>query len=271
MPLLWSDMTGKTMKAIICARYGPPEVLQFGEVEVPTPKENAILVKVQGTTVTAADIRVRGFNVPLWYWLQARMYLGLRRPKRAILGAELAGEIESVGSNVIRFKEGDRVYASLGHEFGAYAEFRSIPESGIVAPKPSNLTYEEAATIPLGGLTALHFLRMGGIQSGQKVLVYGASGSVGAYTVQLARFFGATVTGVCSASNADLVRSLGRPRPLITRERTSQEDTSRMTLSLMPWAKFLACEAGVPSKRTGGTSRCSLQESQSRPLRILSC
>ena len=200
------------MKAAVCTRYGPPDVLQLREVEKPVPADNEVLVKVHATTVSVADVRVRGFRVPWWFWLQARMFLGLRRPKRAILGEELAGEVESVGKNVRRFKKGDAIFASMAHQFGAYAEYRCLAEDSVMALKPSNVTHEEATTFPFGGLTALHFLRLGGIRSGQKVLVYGASGSVGVCAVQVAKALGAEVTGVCSTANVGLVKSLGADR-----------------------------------------------------------
>lgn len=203
------------MKAAIYEKYGPPEVLHIKEIEKPLPKDNEVLIKIYATTVAAGDIRMRGFKVPTKFWLPMRLALGLTGPKNKVLGMEASGVVETIGKGVERFRVGDEVMAATGFG-GGYAEYVCLPDKDVVgrvviqvAKKPANLTFEQAAAVPIGAMTALAFLRKAKITNGQKVLVYGASGSVGTYAVQLAKYYGAEVTGVCSAANLELIKSLG--------------------------------------------------------------
>jgi len=199
------------MKAILHTEYGPPDELQLKEVEKPVPKEDEVLIKIHATTVTTSDCNARNLTfVPKLFLLPVRMQLGLIKPKNNMLGFDLAGEIEAVGKDVTRFKIGDQIFGTTEPAYGAHAEYICLPEDGVLTSKPANMTYEEAATIPVIANTALHFIRdLGNIQAGQKVLINGASGGIGTFAVQLAKYYGAEVTGVCSTKNLEMVKSLG--------------------------------------------------------------
>lgn len=203
------------MKAVICTKYGPPEVLQIREVEKPTPKPDEVLVKILATTAHIGDTKIRCFEPGLgpvkdiFFKPIMRIILGFTKPRKQILGMELSGEIEAIGKDVTKFKVGDPIFASTEFRFGTYAQYCCIPETGILAIKPANMTHEEAAPVSNGGITALIHLRRANIRKGDKVLIYGASGSVGTYAIQIAKNYGAEVTAVCSTSNIELVKSLG--------------------------------------------------------------
>ena len=203
------------MKAIVWTKYGPPEVLQLKEVEKPSPKDNEVLIKIHATTVTAGDSEMRSLKFPFYLSLPMRFWIGFTKPREnTIPGTELSGEIEAIGKDVTSFKVGDQVFGAAGMSFGTNAEFICLPEKpaemeGGVTIKPANMSFEEAATVPFGGRDALHFLRLGNIQPGQKMLINGAGGSIGTFAVQLARLMGAEVTAVDSGSKLDMLRSLG--------------------------------------------------------------
>ena len=197
------------MRAIIYHRYGPPDVVALAETSKPVPKDNEVLIRIHATTVSTGDWRARSLQMPAGFDLLGRPVFGLFGPRKPVLGMELAGEIEAVGRAVTRFKVGDEVFAFPGAQYGCHAEYRTMPADGMIALKPANLSFEEAAALSFGGTTALHFLRKAGIKRGDDVLIVGASGSVGTAAVQLAKHFGARVTGVCSAANLDLVRAIG--------------------------------------------------------------
>jgi len=202
------------MKAVVTTKYGPPEVLELREVEKPTPEDNQVRIKIHATTVTAGDCEMRSLKLPLGYQLVLRMGFGFRRPRREIPGTEVAGEIEAIGKDVKKFKVGDQVFGACGMKFGANAEYVCLPAvpgemEGGVTIKPANMTFEEAATVPFGGRDSLHFLRLGNIQNGQKLLINGAGGSIGTFAIQLAKHYGAEVTAVDSTAKLDMLRSIG--------------------------------------------------------------
>ncbi len=197
------------MKAIVLTKFGPPDVLQLREVAKPIPRDGEVLIRIYATTVTAGDCELRSLKFPIWLRLPLQIYVGHIRSGNMILGQELAGEIEAVGKDVKRFRAGDQVFAWTGLGLGAYAEYKCLPEGGVLAIKPSNMTYDEAAVLSVGGLEAVHFLRKGTIKSGQKVLIYGAGGSIGTFAVQLAKHFGADVTAVDSTAKLDMLCSIG--------------------------------------------------------------
>jgi len=225
------------MKAYVCPKYGPPEVLRLTEVATPAPADDEVLVKVRATAVPNSDIFIRGSQIPLRHWIPMRLMIGLTRPRRRIIGLVLAGEVESAGRDIRRFKPGDRVYGITCLGLGAYAEYTCMRETdsnrdGCLALMPKDLTFEEATATAYGGLLALQYLEKGHVRSGQRVLVYGASGTAGTTAVQVAKHLGADVTGVCSTANLDLVRSLGADRALDYTRQDSLDPEERFDLVL---------------------------------------
>jgi len=212
------------VKAVVCTRYGPPEVLRVEELATPVPRKNQVRIRILATAVTSSDSYVRGLRLSPAYRLMARLALGWNAPRQPVLGMVLSGEVDSVGPDATSFEVGERVFGFNRHRFGTYAQYVCWPEDGLLATRPANLSDEEPAAIPYGGLLALHFLRKADVRAGQRVLIYGASGAVGTSAVQLARHFGAQVTGVCSTANVDLVASLGATTVI---DYTSEDFTDR--------------------------------------------
>jgi NADPH:quinone reductase-like Zn-dependent oxidoreductase len=248
------------MRAAVCTAYGPPDVLQLRDVERPVPGDDEVLIKVCATTAHRGDVRIRSFDVPRGQRLMARLVLGFTRPKNPILGMELAGVVEGVGKDVTLFKKGDEVFGFTGWGLGAYAEYacvrerprRSIAKDGMLAMRPANMTLQEAAAgVATGGATALRVLRKANIRRGQKVLVYGASGSVGTYAVQLAKSFGAEVTGVCGTANVELVRSLGADHVIdyTQQDFTERDETYDVVFDAV--GKLSSSRAKRPLRKTG--------------------
>ena len=240
------------MKAIINTEYGPPEVLQFKEVEKPTPKNNEVLIKIYATSINYGDliardfrnITPRKFNMPLLFWFFAKVFFGFRKPKIKILGSEFAGEIESVGKNVKRFRKGVQVFGYPGQSMGAYAEYKCMPEDGVLAIKPDNMTYAEAAVVPMGAIMALNLLRKVNVQTGQKILINGASGSIGSAAVQIAKHFGANVTGVCGTPRLEFVKSLGADKVIdYSKENfTNSGETYDLIFDILGKSSFSRCK-----------------------------
>jgi len=248
------------VRAVVCTGYGPPDVLELQQVAKPAPQDHEVLIKVYATTVHRGDVRIRSFDVPRGQRFMARLVLGFTRPKHPILGMELAGEVESVGKDVTLFKRGDGVFAFTGWGLGAYAEYvclpekprRSVTKDGMLATKPANMTFEEAAAgAATGGVTALHVLRKADIARGQKVLIYGASGSVGTYAVQIAKSLGADVTGVCSTANLEMVRSLGADRVIDYTQQDFTEGGETYDVVFDAVGKLAPSRAKRPLRKTG--------------------
>ena len=243
------------MKAIVCTEYGGPQVLQLHEIEKPVAKNNEILIRIHAASVNFGDrmarnfkaITPRQFNMPFLFWLMTKISFGLRQPKITVLGSEFAGEIEATGRDVKRFKPGDQVFGYPGLSFGAYAEYLCLPEEGVLAIKPANMTYEQAAVAPYGAIMALNLLRRVNIQPGQKVLVNGASGGIGSAALQLAKYFGTEVTGVCAAPRLEFVKSLGADKVIdYTKEDFTQNgETYDLIFDILGKSSFSRCKSSL--------------------------
>lgn len=228
------------MKAIVLTRFGSPDVLQLRDVPEPSPKDHEILIRIHATTASAGDCELRGLRIPLAFRIPIRIYVWSRRSNAVILGQELAGEIESIGRAVTRFRVGDQVFGWTGFGLGGYAEYTCLSERGVLATKPSNMTYEEAAPLAVGGLEAVHFLRSGDIQRGEKILIVGAGGSIGTFAVQLAKYFGANVTAVDRGEKLDMLRSIGADRVIdyMREDFTATEETYDVIFDVAGKASF---------------------------------
>lgn len=231
------------MRAAIYRRYGPPEVVHIEEVAKPAPKRNEVLIKIHAATVSSGDWRARSLAMPPGFKPFGPLVFGVLAPRQPILGAELCGEIEAIGADVTKFKVSEEVFAFPSFAMGAHAEYRTLPENGLIALKPNNLSFAEAAALSFGGMTALRFLRDGAkVRSGEKVLVIGASGAVGSAAVQLAKYFGAHVTGVCSAVNLDLVQSIGADRVIDSASGSAFEDQYDVICDTIGVTSFAVCK-----------------------------
>jgi NADPH:quinone reductase-like Zn-dependent oxidoreductase len=240
------------MKAIVHTEYGPPDELQLKEVEKPVPREDQVLIKIHATTVTTSDCNIRNLTfVPKLFLLPMRMQFGFIKPRNHILGFDLAGEIKAAGKDVTRFIIGDQVFGTTEPAYGAHAEYICLPEDGVLTTKPANMTWEEAATIPVMANTALHFIRdMGNVQAGHEVLINGASGGIGTFAVQLAKYYGAEVTGVCSTTNLEMVKSLGADKVIdYTREDFTQSgQTYDVIFDAVGKSSFSRCKSSLKEK-----------------------
>jgi NADPH:quinone reductase-like Zn-dependent oxidoreductase len=270
-------LVGRSMKAAVCERYGPPEVVKIRDVPKPVPADGEVLVRVHATTVNSGDARVRALRVPRGLRLPMRLKLGFTKPKQPILGLELAGQIEAVGSAVSRFQSGDRVVASRGFEFGCHAAHVAVAEKGAIASVPANLTYEDAVALCFGGETALHFFRLGNLARGETVLINGASGAVGTMAVQLAAHLGAEVTAVCSGANAELVSGLGADHVIdytttdfarngqrydVIMDNHGNAPYSRVKGSLKPGGRFLMVIGGLSQMLAALWQKATISGSQ---------